>query len=146
MNQPSKLKIFIVNQSNLNVGDLEFFVVRCDNAGALDEALAKHRDCIRVVACTSEDIVELENTLMIHQINALLLHDTGNTPIEFHEPWHELTTRVTSERLLKIFLCNKAASCLHAEALQHRQDGNHSLAKLCFNDAARALRCSMTFL
>lgn len=146
MNQPSKIKIFIVNQPNLNVADIEFLFVYCGNAGELNEALTRSRDFIRVVACTSDDIASLKTTLMIHQIDTLFLYDTGNNPIQFHEPLHRLTTNVTSEQLLANGLCTKAVSCLHAEALQHRQNQNHGLANLCFNDAVRVVQWSMTFL
>ena len=112
----------------------------------LNEALAQSTDFVRVVVCTSDDIADLEITLMIHPIDTLLLYDTGNHPVQFHGSLHERTTKVTSERMLATRLCTKAVSCLHAEALQHQQNQNHGLANMCFNDAKRVVQWSMTFL
>ena len=146
MSHPSRIKIFIVNQPAFNTNDIEFLVVRCGSDGELSDALTKHVNYIRVVACTADDIASLEDTLMIHPIDTLLLYDTGSHPIRYQEVLHKLTTTATSQRLLASSLCTKAVSCLHAEAVQHRQGENCGLADLCFNDAIRVVQWSMVFL
>ena len=144
MNSPSKLLILIVNQAGLDTHGLAPFVQHCQNAEELNAALIEKKNCIRIVACTSNDIDDVALVLKIHQINTLFLYDLGTGPIEYAEPWCHLTTKVVSDQKLLVSLCTKAASCLYAEAAQHRQNENYGLADLCKQDIIRILKYSTT--
>jgi hypothetical protein len=142
-------KVLLYRLPDLPTDQLGNAVIHCSDVNELTNLLTRYQSLKILIACTSDELIGLNNLLLNYLIDAFLVLD--NDPANDFREWLDapilnVMTVVQSERQLMRHLCTMIVLYYRDQATDYRGKQNEGMANLCILDSLKVLNCLTNFV